>query len=118
MSKALPVIKIDNELYDDIEQYIKEVGAVTKQAVYRQLLRDGLKYNAGNDKDIERSFLEMATQNAYETRVLLERIFVMLFNPKDSRYETPKDEALAIYKVAREALSELKNTKKKVITGE
>lgn len=115
--KQIP-IRIDNQLNDSIEKYIERIGAVSKQDVYRKLLRDGLKYNLGNDKDLERAMLEVATKNSLHSRLLIEHVLNMVFDNSKSKHEHAKEHILAMDDVVKKNMDTLVETRKKVITGE
>lgn len=114
--KQIP-IRVDDELNKNIEKYIINTGAASKQDAYRQLLRDGLKYNAGNDKELERAMLEVATKNALQSRLLIEHVLTMVFDNSKSKHEHAMEHILAMDDVVKKNLDTLVETRKKVITS-
>ena len=111
--KQIP-LRLDNDIYDEIEEYIRVNNITSKQTAYRQLLRNALDMEKRNHTLL----LEKIGKIVLENKYFIQKLYRINYDKSHSKFDSPDEEFSKIDCVSRKAIIDCINAKNKGIEDE
>ena len=111
--KQIP-LRLDDEIYNEIEEYIRVNNIVSKQTAYRQLLRNALDMEKKNHTLL----LEKIGKIVLENKYFIQQLYRINYDGSHSKFDSPDEEFAKIDSVTKKAIIDCINSEKKGIEDE